>query len=68
MLPYLNKIAEQHTNPTHNTEATITHLLDYTATNTTAIVQHKASDIIVHIGGDESYLSKTWELRRTEGH
>ena len=57
MLSSLNTIAEQQSNPTHNTEATITQFLDYAATNPSAIVQYKSSNIILQIYSDASYLS-----------
>ena len=44
--------------PTHNTESAITHILDYASTNTTAVVQFKASDTVLHIDSDASYLFK----------
>ena len=39
-------------------EAEITHFLDYAATNMSAIIQYKASNMILHIGSDTSYLSE----------
>ena len=68
MLPALNTIAEQQSDPTHNTEAVISHFLDYADTNTTAIVQYKASDMVLHIDSDASYLSKTWARSFTLGN
>ena len=56
MLPSLNTIEDQKSNPTQNTEATITHFLDYASTNPSAIVQYKASDVILHIVSYSSYL------------
>ena len=50
----LNKIIEQQVNQIQNTEAAIKHLLDYIATNPSAIVQYKASDRILHIESDAS--------------
>ena len=41
MLPALNTVAEQQSSPTKNTEAAITHFLDYAATNTSAIILYK---------------------------
>ena len=68
MLIPLNTISEQQTKPTQNTESEITHFLDYAYTNSTAIVQCKASYILLHIDRDVSYLSKPWEHIRTGGH
>ena len=53
MLPDLNSIADQQAHPTQNTEAAITHLLDYAATNPTAVVKFIASDMVLHIESDE---------------
>ena len=58
ILSYLNTTSEQQANPNQNTKAEITHFLDCTATNPTAIVQYKASDMILYIDSDASYLSK----------
>ena len=68
MLPDLNTIAEQQANQTHNTEAAITHFLDYAATNSTTIVQYKSSDMTLHISSDASYLSEPCARRHTGGH
>ena len=58
MLPALNTLAEQQSSPTKNKEAAITHFLDYAATNTSKIIQYKASDMILRIDSDVSYLSE----------
>ena len=52
MLPDLNTVAYKQAKPTHNTEAAITHLLEYAANNLTKIVKYKASDMILHIDSD----------------
>ena len=39
ILPVLNTLAEQQSSPTKNTEAAITHFLDYAATNPSVIIQ-----------------------------
>ena len=52
MLPALNTLAEKQSSPTKNTEAAITHFLDYAAINSSAIIQYKASDTIIHIERD----------------
>ena len=68
MLPSLNTLAEKQSSPTKNMEAAITHFLDYAATNPSAVIQYKASDMILHIESDASYLSEPRERSRTEGH
>ena len=56
MLPALNTLAEQQSSPTKNTEASINHFLDYAATNPSAIIQYNASNMILHIDSEASYL------------
>ena len=68
MLPSLNTLAEQQSSPTKNTEASITHLLDYAATNPSAVIQYKSSNMILHIYSDASYLSDSRACSRTGGH
>ena len=68
MLPALNTLAEQKSSPIKNTEAAITHFLDYAATNPSAVIQYKASDVILHIYSDASYLSEPRARSRTGGH
>ena len=67
MLPALNTLAEQQSSRTKNTEAAITHFLDYAATNPSAVIQYKASDMILHIYSDASYLSDPRAYRLTGG-
>ena len=67
MLPSLNTLAEQQSSPTKNTEAAITHFLDYAATNASAIIQYKASGVILHIDSYASYLSEPRARSRTGG-
>ena len=67
MIPAINTIAEQQSNPTKNTENTITQFLDYAFTNTSAIILYKSSDMILHIESDVSYLSEAWVRSRTGG-
>ena len=40
MLPALNTLAEQQSSRTKNTEAAVTHFLDYADTNLSAIIQY----------------------------
>ena len=48
--------------------ASSTHFLDYAATNPSAIIQYKASDMILHIESDASYLSEPRASSHTGGH
>ena len=68
ILPALNTLAEQQSSPTKNTEASITRFLDYAATNMSEIIQYKASDMILHIDSDASYLSEPRAHSCTGGH
>ena len=68
MLPALNTLAEQQSSPTKNMEAEITHFLDYSATNPSAIIQYKARNMILHIDSDASYLSEPKARSRTGGN
>ena len=58
LLPALNTLAEKQSSRTKNAEAAITHFLDYAATNMSAIIQYKASDVIPYIDSDSSYPSE----------
>ena len=68
MLPALNTLADQQSNPTENTEAAITQFLDYATTNPSEIIQYKYSDMILNIDSDASYLSEPWARSCTRGH
>ena len=65
MLTYLKTLSEQQSIPTKNTEAEITHFLGYASTNTSAIIQYKSINVILHIYSDVSYLSEPMERSRT---
>ena len=54
MLPDFNTLVEQQSSRAKNMEAAITHFLDYAATNLSAIIQYKTSDMILHIDSDAS--------------
>ena len=68
ILPYLNSKAEQQAHPTQNTEALITRFLDYEATNPNTVVKFRASDMVLHIDIDASYLSKPRASSHTGGY
>ena len=68
MIPALNTLLGKQSSPTKNTEAAITHFLYYATTNMSAIIQYKASDMILHIDCDASYLSEPRARSRTQGH
>ena len=54
--------------PTQNNESAITHFLDYVDTNPTTVVQFKASDMVLQIDSDASYIYKPWARSNTGGH
>jgi hypothetical protein len=57
MLMPLNDIAMEQTKATEKTQAATNQLLDYLATHPDATIRYHASDIILHIHSDASYLS-----------
>ena len=65
ILTETNSIAEQQAHPTQNTEAVITHLLDYAATNPDVLVKFWARYMTIHIYSDASYLLEPWERSHT---
>ena len=68
ILPALNRLAEQQSNPTKNVEVAITQFLDYVATKLSAIIQYKYSNMILYMNSDASYLSEPRERRLTGQH
>jgi hypothetical protein len=53
----LNDIATEQTKATQKTQAATNQLLDYLTTNPDATIRYHASDMILHIHSDASYLS-----------
>jgi hypothetical protein len=53
----LNDIATEQTNATEKTQAATNQMLDYLATHPDATIQYHASDMVLHIHKDASYLS-----------
>jgi hypothetical protein len=53
----LNDIATEQTKATEKTQAATNQLLDYLATHADAAIRYHASDMILHIHSDASYLS-----------
>jgi hypothetical protein len=67
MLVALGTIAAQQANGTEATAAAIVHLLDYAATHPDAIIRYRASDMILKIHSDASYLSAPKACSRHAG-
>jgi hypothetical protein len=53
----LNDIATEQTKASEKTQAATNQLLDYRATHLDATIRYHASDMILHIHSDASYLS-----------
>jgi hypothetical protein len=53
----LNDVATEQTKATEKTQATTNQRLDYLATRPDATIRYHASNMILHIHGDASYLS-----------
>jgi hypothetical protein len=63
----LNDIATEQTKATEKTQAAADQLLDYLATHPDATIRYHASDMILHIHSDASYLSVSQALSRLGG-
>ena len=64
----LNTIAMQQTSATDNTLKRTEDLLDYAATHPDAKVRYRASDMVLQIHTDASYLSEPKARSRAVGH
>ena len=64
----LSSITSKQTSATKDTEKKVSQLLDYLATKPNAKVRFYASDKILNIHSDESYLSETRARSRVAGH
>jgi hypothetical protein len=63
----LNDIATEQTKATEKTQAATNQMLDYLATHPDATIRYHASDIILHIHSDASYLSVSNARSHMEG-
>ena len=68
VLMALSSIASEQTRGTTNTMAKANQLLDYLATHPDAIIRFRASDMILNVHSDASYLSETKAHSRACGH
>ena len=57
ILTALNEIASQQLKPSQRTMHRVAQLLDYMATNPDAVIRFRASDLILNLHSDASYLS-----------
>jgi hypothetical protein len=68
MLPALGTIAQSQATPTRHTMNAIIQLLNYAAANPNAILRYVASDMILHVESDASYLSESKARSRYAGY
>jgi hypothetical protein len=68
MLVALGTIAEQQAKETEATAHAVIHLLDYCATHHDATLRYHASEMILWIHSDASYLSASKARSRAGGH
>ena len=68
MLPAINDIASQQSQPTQEMARHLCQLLDYAASNPDAIIQYHASGMVLHIHSDGSYFSAPKSRSRAAGH
>ena len=68
MLPAINDIASQQAKPTAATTQHLCQLLDYAASNPNTTIRFAASQMVLHIHSDGSYLSAPCSRSRAAGH
>ena len=64
----LSAIAGEQANATEKTERTVKQLLDYLSTHSDATIRYRASDMVLNIHSDASYLSEAQARSRACGH
>lgn len=68
ILVALGTIASQQASPTKKTMKAINQLMNYCATNPDTVIRYHASDMILHIDSDASYLSCSKARSRAAGY
>jgi hypothetical protein len=68
ILPALSALASQQARPTENTMTLCKSFLDYMASQEEAVLTYKASDMVLAIHSDASYLSEPKARSRAGGH
>jgi hypothetical protein len=68
MLTTLGSIASTQAKPTEETMANTKLFMDYAATHQDAIITYRASDMVLVVHSDASYLSKPKAQSRAGGH
>lgn len=67
-LPGLNTLASEQTTATETTMANAKGMLDYLATHPNATIRYRASDMILNVHSDASYLSESRARSRAAGY
>eukprot|EP00804_Cyclotella_cryptica_P008878 CCRYP_013090-RA/>CCRYP_013090-RA protein AED:0.15 eAED:0.14 QI:0/0/0/1/1/1/3/0/882 len=68
MLPALGSLATQQSAPTQNTMSKVHQFLDYAMTHPDAMITYRASNMILAVHSNASYLSETKARSRAGGH
>ena len=68
MLPALSALASEQNAPTENTMKRVKQFLDYAASQEEAIITFSASNMVLNIHSDASYLSEKNARSRAGGH
>ena len=68
MLTALGTLATQQANPTENTMKNVKQFLDYASSHQDAMVTYRASDMVLAVHSDASYLSERKARSRAGGH
>jgi hypothetical protein len=68
LLMTLSTIAHEQTKATENTNLAVEQMLDYCATHPNATIRFRASDMILNIHSDASYLNEPDARSRVAGH
>ena len=68
ILTALNNTTKNKSKPKENTSESINHLLDCSETHTNAVVRYKASDMVLNVHRNASYLSEQKSQSRVGGH
>jgi hypothetical protein len=68
MLPSLGTIATSQAKATQHTKNECTWVMDYAACNPLSVIRYHASDIVLYVHSDASYLSETQARSRGAGH
>ena len=68
MLPALGTLATQQAAPTQHTMNAVIQFLNYAVANPDAVLRYHASDMVLHVESDASYLSETKARSRYAGY